>query len=125
MGVKLSARQQAQLAWLESLPRSMEKAHRIIELMAVHQADESNLRSLARMLDELKAQGSSLNLTAMAESFGIMGMMLRRAGGHQIKVRGLRELLAGAKINLDGAIRVASTPERDAEPDEKDGKVSP
>lgn len=114
MAPKLSARQQAQLAWLQGLPKSIEKANRIIELMAAHQADESQVRALGRMLDELKAQGSSMNLTSVAESFGVMGTMLRRAGGHQLKVRGLRELLAGAKINLEGALRAASTPERDS-----------
>jgi hypothetical protein len=118
MAAKLTARQQAQLAWLQGLPKNLEKANRIIELMASHQADDSQVRSLSRMLDELKAQGSSLNLTSVAESCGVMGTMLRRAGGHQLKVRGLRELLAGAKINLEGAVRVASTPERDAGADD-------
>ncbi len=115
MGLKLTSRQQIQLAWLESLPMKFERAHRVIELIAVHQADESQVRNLARMLDELKAQGGSLNLTGLAENFGIMGTMLRRTGGHQIKVRGLRELLAGAKTNWEGAIRRASTPEAEAE----------
>lgn len=111
MGLKLTSRQQAQLAWLESLPQKFERAHRIIESMASHQADDTQVKNLARMLDELKAQGGSLNLTGLADSFGIMGVMLRRTGGHQVKVRGLRELLAGARINWEGAIRSASTPE--------------
>jgi hypothetical protein len=42
-----------------------------------------------------------------------MGTLLRRSGGHQLKVRGLSEMLAGAKINFDGAVRKASTPEDD------------
>lgn len=111
MGLKLTSRQQTQLAWLESLPQKFERAHRVIEAMAAHQADDTQVKSLARMLDELKAQGGSLNLTGLADAFGIMGVMLRRTGGHQVKVRGLRELLAGAKINWEGAIRMASTPE--------------
>lgn len=114
MGLKLTSRQQTQLAWLESLPQKFDRTHRVIELMAAHQADETQVRNLARMLDELKAQGGSLNLTGLSECFGIMGTMLRRTGGHQIKVRGLRELLAGAKTNWEGAIRRASTPESES-----------
>ena len=124
MGAKLTARQQAQLAWLESLPPKLEKANRIIEMISTMQADESQVRGLGRMCDELKAQAGSLNLTPIGDGFGYMGMMLRRAGGLQVKVRGLRELLAGVKINLEGALRTAATPERDAE-GEGDPPVSP
>ena len=38
MGAKLTARQQAQLAWLESLPPKIEKATRIIEMISTMQA---------------------------------------------------------------------------------------
>ncbi|MGH7592755.1 MAG: hypothetical protein ACRELE_02740, partial [Gemmatimonadales bacterium] len=72
--------------------------------------DEAQVRGMQRLVDELKAQASQLNVTALAENFGYMGMLLRRPGGQQTKVRGLGELLAGAKINFEGAYREASTP---------------
>lgn len=125
MAPKLSARQQAQLFWLDSLPPRLEKATRIIEMMATHHADDTQVRSLRRQLDEMKAQGAGLGLGALADGFGFMGMMLRRTGGHEIKVRGLRELLAGVKINFEGAHRSASTPEPGAEDDGEPGMVSP
>ena len=125
MAPKLSARQQAQLFWLDNLPPRLEKATKIIELMATHHADETQLRSLRRQSDEMKAQAAGLGLGALADGFGFMGMMLRRTGGHEIKVRGLRELLAGVKINFEGARRSASTPESDAEDDGNAGTVSP
>ena len=111
MGAKLTARQQAQLAWLESLPPKLEKANRIIEMISTMQADESQVRGLGRMCDELKAQAGSLNLTPIGDGFGYMGMMLRRAGGLQVKVRGLRELLAGVKINRQWAGLADMTPD--------------
>ena len=125
MAPKLSARQQAQLFWLDSVPPRLDKATRIIEMMATHHADDTQLRSLRRQLDEMKAQAAGLGLGALADGFGFMGMMLRRTGGHEIKVRGLRELLAGVKINFEGAHRSASTPEPGAEDDGKTGTVSP
>jgi hypothetical protein len=111
---KLSPRQQAQLAWLETLPPRLDRANKVIEMMATLHADEAQVRGLGRQLEEMKAQGSGLGLTALADTFGYMGTLLRRAGGQQIKVRGLRELLVGAKVNLEGAMRAASTPERPA-----------
>ncbi len=110
MTQKLSARQQAQLAWLDLLPRKFDHMTRVIELLATQHADESQLRGLIRMLDELKAQSGTVGLAPLGDSFGYMAMLLRRAGGHQVKVRGLREMLVGARVNFEGAHRSASTP---------------
>jgi len=110
MADKLTPRQIAQLAWLETLPPKFDRIKRVIELLSTHHADETQVRGLIRLLDELKAQASGVNITPLAENFGYMGMLLRRVGGHQTKVRGLGELLAGAKINFEGAYREASTP---------------
>ena len=72
MGAKLTTRQQVQLAWLESLPPKFDRIKKVIELMSSNQADESQQRALARLLDELKAQAGGLSLTAIAEGFGFM-----------------------------------------------------
>ncbi len=114
---KLSARQQAQLAWLETLPPRFARLTRAIEQMATQAPDETTLRSTQRLLDELKAQASTLGVTALGDTFGYMGTLLRRGGGHQMKVRGLSELLAGARTNYEGALRQASTPAAGSESD--------
>lgn len=115
MADKLSPRQQAQLGWLETLPPKLVRLNKVIEQLSVQQADDTTLRSIQRMLDELKAQAATLGVTALGDTFGYMGTLLRRSGGHQLKVRGLREMLAGARINYEGAVRKASTPEADQE----------
>lgn len=124
MAPKLSARQQAQLTWLDTVPPKLEKATRIVEMMASRHADDTQVRSLMRQLDEMKAQAGGLGLGALGDAFGFMGMLLRRTGGHEVKVRGLRELLAGAKVNFEGAYRAASTPAPSEEGDDPP-KVSP
>src|SRR5262245_46285489 len=48
MGVKLNARQQAQLAYLQGLTPKFQKIHSTIELMANMQADESVVRGFGR-----------------------------------------------------------------------------
>jgi hypothetical protein len=68
------------------------------------------------MLDEFKAGAQSLGLGALADTAGIMATMARRGGGVQMKVRGLRELLGSLKINYEGALRSATTPEAPDEP---------
>jgi hypothetical protein len=115
MAVQLSSRQQAQLAYLQTLPPKFERIHRVIEQMASGQADDAVVRGLSRLLDELKAHAAQLSMNGVAETAGLMGTMSRRGGGLQIKVRGLRELFGSLKINYEGAVKSASTPEREPE----------
>ncbi len=110
MAVKLSARQQAQLAVLEVLPRRFEQLHRMIEEMAQLRVDETLQRRLVRNLDELKAQTAGIGLDALTETLGVMSMLARRTGGNQMRLRGLQEGLASLKINYEGALRSATTP---------------
>ena len=85
--------------------------HRLIEEIAGLRVDETVIRRLIRLLDESKAATNTVGLTALTETMGIMGMLARRTGGHQMKIRGLREGLGSLKINFEGALRSASMPE--------------
>lgn len=122
MSKKLSSRQQAQLAFLERLPPKFQRMHGIIEQMAGLRVDETIVRGFGRLLDEIKGNASALSLNGLAETAGLMGMMLRRGGGLQFRVRGLREMLASLKMNYEAALRNATTPEGAVEPDDPDLK---
>jgi hypothetical protein len=114
MGAKLSSRQLAQLAYLESLPQRFGRIHAVIEEMASLRADDVVVRGLARLLDQMKAEAGALSLTGLSDTAGLMSTMTRRGGGLQVKVRGLRERLGRLKINYDAAMRMATTPEATA-----------
>jgi chemotaxis protein histidine kinase CheA len=114
MASKPSSRQQAQLVFLQTLPPKFQRIHKIVEQMVSLRADEAAVRSLGRLLDEIKGNAAALSLSGIAETAGIMGTMLRRGGGVQLKVRGLGELLVSLKTNYDGALRSANTPEEGA-----------
>ncbi|HEU5169790.1 MAG TPA: hypothetical protein VFU46_04595 [Gemmatimonadales bacterium] len=114
--LKLTSRQQAQLAFLQTLPPKLERCHVVIEQMAALQADESVVRGFTRLLDEIKANAGALSMNSLAETAGLMSTLARRGGGVQMKVRGLRELLGSLKFNYEGALRQATTPAPGAEP---------
>jgi len=114
MAVKLSSRQQAQMAYLQTLPPKFGRIHATIEEMSALRADDIVVRGLSRLLDEIKGNASALSLSGLAETAGLMATMTRRGGGLQMKVRGLRELLGSLKINYEAAMRSASTPEEPA-----------
>jgi hypothetical protein len=111
MAVKLSSRQQAQLTYLQTLPPKFQRIYAVIEEMSALRADDTVVRGLARLLDEIKGNASGLSLTGIADTAGLMATMTRRGGGLQMKVRGLRELLGSLKINYEAAMRSATTPE--------------
>ena len=108
---KLSTRQQAQLAFLQTLPPKFQRVHAIIEQMAAMHADDVVVRGFIRGLEEIKGNAAALNLGSLADTAGLMATMARRGGGLQMKVRGLRELLGSLKFNYEGALRQATTPE--------------
>ena len=116
----LSGGQQAQLVYLSSLPPKFERIHRLVEEIANLQGGEMTVKTLCRILDELRNQASSLSLNSLADVFGMMSMVARRGGGLQMKVRALREGQASLKVNYEGALRSASTPEQKPGVDDED-----
>jgi hypothetical protein len=110
MPPKLSSRQQAQLVFLEQLPPKFQRMHSIIEQMTSLRVDDTIVRGFGRLLDEIKGKATALSLNGLAETAGLMGTMLRRGGGLQFRVRGLREMLGSLKNNYDAALREATTP---------------
>jgi hypothetical protein len=110
MTAKLSPQQQVRLAWLNTLPPKFARIRKGVELLSTNHADDNAVRSLIKLLGELKAQASGLSVSSLAETFGYMETLLRRGGGQQLKVRGLGELLGSATINYEGAVREATTP---------------
>lgn len=121
MADKLSPQQQVRLAWLNTLPPKFARIRKGVELLSTNHADDNAVRSLIKLLGELKAQAGGLSVSSLAETFGYMETLLRRGGGQQLKVRGLGELLGSATTNYEGAVREATTPVHldEAETEEK------
>lgn len=115
MAGKLSARQQAILAALETFPAKFAMIHRLIEEMASPHVDVSVQRRLTRTLDEMKIGAQSVGQVGLADALGALPTLGRRTGGIQTRARGLREGFTGLKINFEGAVKAASKPEAVAE----------
>ncbi len=120
---KLSSRQLAQLAFLQTLPPKFQRIHAVVEQMAALHADDTVVRGFIRGLDEIKANAAALSLTSLADTAGLVTTVARRGGGLQMKVRGLRELLGSLKTNYEGALRQATTP--DAAEERRGGPPGP
>ncbi len=108
---KLSAKQQSQLAFLQLLPPKIRRVNSVIEQMNSPTLDETAMRGMIRVLDEMKAGASQLSIPGLADSLGAMASMARRGGGLQVKIRGLKDLLGSVRTNYDSAVKKASVPE--------------
>ena len=107
MADKLSSRQQAMLMVLNTLPGRFSEIHRLIEETAGPRPDETLNRRLVRLLDQVKGATSAVGLSNLTQTLAMMAMMARRTGGHQMKIRGLREGLGSLKVNFEGALKEA------------------
>ena len=114
MALQLSARQQSQVAFLERLPPKIQRVNALVEQLGFGTADETALRSMIRMLDEMKAGASQLSIGGLAEALGAMAATARRGGGLQVKVRGLKDLMGGVRTNYEIGLRKATTPTAEA-----------
>lgn len=126
MALKLSIKQQSQLAFLNLLPPKFARAQSVIEQMGGGgKVDESLVRGMIRVMDEIKAGASQLKINNLADSAANMAAIGRRGGGQQVKVRALREALASVKMNHTSATQKASIPvaatHPDADPEDDSG----
>lgn len=115
MAIKLSSKQLSTVAVLETFPPKFDTIHRLIEELASLKADDTQVRRLARTLDEMKIAAQSAGESGIADSLGVMATLARRTGGLQTRVRGLREGFGALKINFEGAMKAATTPDPQAE----------
>jgi hypothetical protein len=115
VAVKLTSRQQAQLAFLEPYARQLSAMGSLIEQMAAPKADEQLGRTLIRQVAASKTQAQGLGLTKIAESLGTIEQTARRTGGGLSKFRTLRELYAMLRLNHEQAMRAATTEEAHGE----------
>lgn len=115
MVLKLSPKQVTQLAFLQLLPPKFQRVQSVIEQMNSTTLDETAVRGMIRILDEMKAGASQQSLNGLADALGGTASMARRGGGLQVKIRGLRDLMVSVRTNYDMAVKKASIPEAHAE----------
>lgn len=111
MTIKLTPKQQSQLAFLALLPPKFQRISSVIEQMQNPKLDETLVRGMTRVLDEMKAGASQLSMNGLAEALSAMASTSRRGGGLQVKIRGLRDNLGSVKQNYEMAMKKASIPE--------------
>jgi hypothetical protein len=106
MDKKLSAGAQGDLEVITQARRKLERLHNLTEQFAVAKAGPSQ-DSVASLISRASLElGRSLlqvGLGVLADQANQMGMLARRGGGPQTKLRGMRDYVAQMRPGLDRA----------------------
>jgi hypothetical protein len=120
---KLGAGAQGNLEVVAQARRKLERLHNLTEQYAVAKAGSSQ-DSVASLISRASLElGRSLlqvGLGVLADQANQMGMLARRGGGAQTKLRGMRDYVAQMRPGLDRAERSIIT--KDAESGAKSGE---
>ena len=112
MDKKLSAGAQGDLEVITQARRKLERLHNLTEQFAVAKAGPSQ-DSVASLISRASLElGRSLlqvGLGVLADQANQMGMLARRGGGPQTKLRGMRDYVAQMRPGLDRAERLIIT----------------
>jgi hypothetical protein len=123
MDNKMSAGAQGNLEVISQARRKLERLHNLTEQFAVAKAGSSQ-DSVASLISRASLElGRSLlqvGLGVLADQANQMGMLARRGGGPQAKLRGMRDYVAQMRPGLDRAERLIIT--KDAESGAKSGE---
>jgi len=72
---------------------------------------------VAREMSQMRQRALTANIGTIADVAGYMSVMAGRGGGLDMKIRGLRDGVNSLRMQLDHALKVAMTPEKeDSEP---------
>jgi hypothetical protein len=89
--------------------------HLIAELesnrAAPNRVIEKLCETIARDLSQMRQRALTSNIGTIADVAGAMSVMAARGGGLDFKIRGLGEGVASLAMQLEHALKVASTPE--------------
>jgi len=113
---KLTADQYRRIAEIEEYLRVADKVKRLVAELESNRAAQSNViqgisETLARELSQLRQRALTSNIGTIADVAGAMSVMAGRGGGLNMKIRGLADGVNSLVMQLDAALKSASTPE--------------
>jgi hypothetical protein len=115
MADKLSPEQHRRIEEIREYLGAVQHVKRLVADLEGSRAAKATLiqsicESIARALSELRQRTLTAKLGSVPDTAGAMSVMASRGGGLAMKLRGLSEGVASLTMELDNAMRAASTP---------------
>ena len=112
----LTVDQQRRIAEIGEYLKITERVKRLVTELEENRAAQPNVlkgicETIARDLSQMRQRALTSNIGTIADVAGAMSVMEARGGGVNMKVRGLADGVNSLTMQLEHALKVASTPE--------------
>jgi len=112
----LTVDQQRRVVEIEEYLKITERVKRLVTELEENRAAQPNVlrgicETIARDLSQMRQRALTSNIGTIADVAGAMSVMAARGGGINMKVRGLADGVNSLTMQLEHALKVASTPE--------------
>ena len=112
----LTVDQQRRIAEIQEYLKITERVKRLVTELEENRAAQPNVlkgicETIARDLSQMRQRALTSNIGTIADVAGAMSVMAARGGGVNMKVRGLADGVNSLTMQLEHALKVASTPE--------------
>jgi len=116
MVVKLSVDQMRRIAEIEEYQKIVDHTHHLVQELDSNRAAAPKVldricEQIARDMSKMRQRALTSNIGTVADVAGALAVMAGRGGGLMMKVRGLADGVNSLRLQLDHALKMASTPE--------------
>jgi len=117
---KLTPDQYRRIADIEAYLKAVDQVKRLVTELDDNRAAPSKAlqavcEKIARAMSQLRQRALTSNIGTITDVAGAMAVMAARGGGINMKIRGLADGVNSLKMQLDVALKAASTPEPKAQ----------
>ena len=117
MANKLSVDQLRRIAEIEEYQKIVDRVHRYVAELESNRAARAQIlqnicEGIGRELSQLRQRALTANIGTIADVAGALSVMATRGGGLSMKLRGLGDGVNSLRMQLDHALKAASTPEK-------------
>jgi hypothetical protein len=114
---KLTVDQMRRIEEIEEFQKVVDHAHHLVQELGANRAAPAKLlaklcESIARDMSQMRQRALQSNIGTIADVAGTLAVMAARGGGMSMKLRGLEDGVHSLRMQLEHALKMASTIEK-------------
>jgi hypothetical protein len=111
---KLTVDQMQRIEKIEQFQKVVDHTHHLVQELAANRAAPAKVldricESIARDMSQMRQRALTSNIGTIADVAGALAVMAARGGGMSMKIRGLEDGVHSLRLQLDHALKMAST----------------
>jgi hypothetical protein len=127
---KLTVDQMRRIEEIEAFEKVVDHTHHLVQELGANRAAPKKLldklcESIARDMSQMRQRALQTNIGTIADVAGTLAVMAARGGGMSMKLRGLEDGVHSLRMQLEHALKMASTIEKKAPPGSGSGQPPP